>query len=106
MIVRIWRGMASRENADKYREHFATSVCPELATLDGHRGACLLRREAAGSVEFLAVTMWESLDAIRAFAGDRPETAVVEPAARAVLAGFEEVARHYEVAHTTGLKIG
>ena len=51
-----------------------------------------------GRTEFLALTLWDSLDSIRTFAGDDPETAVVEPEARAVLAEFDDFARHYEVA--------
>ncbi len=99
MITRIWRGEALAANADAY-EHFVTQrVFTEIAKLPGHRGAYLLRRELNGSVEFLAVTLWESLAAIRAFAGDKLETAVVEPEARAVLSTFDEFVRHYEVAY-------
>lgn len=55
-------------------------------------------READGDVEFLALTLWQSLDVIRQFAGDRLEQANVEPEARAVLADYDDFARHYEVA--------
>jgi heme-degrading monooxygenase HmoA len=97
MIVRIWRGQATSENADAYFRHVTTAVFPTLTAIPGHRGAYLLRREAEGQVEFLAVTLWESLEAVRAFAGDDPEVAVVEPEARAVLAEFDEFARHFDV---------
>jgi hypothetical protein len=72
---------------------------PHLAALAGHRGAYLLRRESEGQVEFLAVTLWDSLDAVTAFAGPNPEVAVVGPDARAVLTEFDDLARHYEVAY-------
>jgi heme-degrading monooxygenase HmoA len=101
MIVRIWRGQATNANADAYFRHVTGTVFPSLKGLAGHRGAWLLRRQVDGQTEFLALTLWESLDSIRAFAGSDVATAVVEPEARAVLADFDDVARHYEVAFKT-----
>ncbi len=98
MFVRIWRGQATTAKADAYVSHVTEAVFPSLKGLPGHRGAYLLRREVDLHVEFLAVTFWESLEAIRAFAGDAVETAIVEPQARAVLSSFDSFARHYEVA--------
>ncbi|SMF12950.1 Antibiotic biosynthesis monooxygenase [Tistlia consotensis] len=98
MIVRVWRGLARAGRAADYRHHLEARVFPELATMAGHRGAFLLQREAEGGTEVLAVTLWDSLDSIRAFAGDDIGRSVVEPEARAVLAAFEETAAHYEVA--------
>ncbi len=102
MIVRIWRGRATPANADAYRRHVAEHVYPSLGEIDGHLGAFLLHREESGGVEFLAVTLWDSLDTISGFAGEDIETAVVEPQARAVLAEYDDVARHYDVAHVSG----
>jgi heme-degrading monooxygenase HmoA len=99
MITRIWRGEALAANAESYENFVTRRVFTEIAKLPGHRGAYLLRRELNGSVEFLAVTLWDSLAAIHAFAGDNIETAVVEPEARAVLSSFDDFVRHYEVAH-------
>jgi heme-degrading monooxygenase HmoA len=99
MIARIWRGEAEAADADAYHRHVTTTVFPSLGGLEGHRGAYLLRRAAGGRVEFLAVTLWDSLDAVKGFAGADPDIAVVEPEARAVLAAFDDFARHYEVAH-------
>ncbi|MGE4064114.1 MAG: antibiotic biosynthesis monooxygenase [Rhodospirillaceae bacterium] len=101
MIVRIWRGEASAEHAPAYRQFVTQHVFTAIARIDGHRGAYLLQRDLAGHVEFLAVTLWESLESIRAFAGDEIETAVVEPEARAVLSSFDDFVRHYEVAFGT-----
>ena len=99
MIVRIWRGQAeSGSKADAYHRHFSETVAPELQALRGNRGAWLLRRDFAGKTEFLAVTFWESVEAIRGFAGDNVLSAIVEPEARAVLAAFDDFARHYELA--------
>jgi heme-degrading monooxygenase HmoA len=98
MVVRSWRGQAaSAEDADAYVRHLRDSVFPELARIAGHRDAQLLRRDLDGPVEFLVLTSWDSMEAVRRFAGDEPERAVVEPAARAVLSDFDESVRHYEV---------
>ena len=72
-------------------------VFPSLAALPGHRGAYLLTRETQDEVELLAVTLWDSVDSVKGFAGKDPELAVVEPEARAVLSQFDEFVRHYEV---------
>ena len=99
MVVRIWRGQATMENAPKYYRHVTGKVFPELKAITGHVGAYLLQRETDAGVEFLAVTVWESPDAIRAFAGADAEVAVVEPAAQAVLADFDDFARHYKLTY-------
>jgi heme-degrading monooxygenase HmoA len=102
MITRLWRGHAeTTAKADTYFRHFTGTGVPELNELDGHRGAWLLRREVDGRTEFLAVTLWESRQAIEAFAGADIDKAIVEPEARAVLAEFDDFARHYEVAFKT-----
>lgn len=101
MIVRIWRGRAAGPaEAEAYRRHIAERVFPELAALPGHRGAELLRRETGEGVEFLAVTRWDSIEAVQAFAGPEPDVAVVEPQARALLVDFDDFARHFELAHS------
>jgi heme-degrading monooxygenase HmoA len=99
MIVRIWCGFAEGDNAHAYHQHVTGSVFPGLKAIPGHLGAYLLRRDNAGRVEFLAVTHWESIDAIKRFAGDTPSVAVVEPEARTVLVEFDDFVSTYEVAH-------
>lgn len=94
MIARLWRGVAGTPaGADAYQRHVTVRVFPELKKIPGHQGAQVLRREQ----EFLVITFWESMEAIRKFAGPDPERAVVEPEARAVLAEFDERVSHYEV---------
>jgi heme-degrading monooxygenase HmoA len=94
MIARLWRGRAgSAGNADAYQRHVIGQVLPGLREVPGHRGAHVLRRND----EFLVITFWDSMDAIRRFAGEDSERAVVEPEARAVLAEFDDFVRHYEV---------
>ena len=97
MIARIWRGRATTAQADAYAHHFTNNVLPELKNLPGHRGAYLLRSEAGSTVEFTAVTLWESRDSIKAFAGPDISKAHVEPEARAVLSDFDAHAEHYDV---------
>jgi len=93
MIVRMWRGQAKATNADVYEHFVTTKVFPELPAIAGHRGAYLLKRRMGEDVEFMAVTLWDSL------AGDTIDRAVVEPEARAVLSSFDDLVRHFEVAH-------
>ena len=100
VIARTWRGTATSEKADGYCRHFMTNVVPHLKEIAGHEGASLLRRQVGGEVEFLAVTLWDSMESIRAFAGRNPDVAVVEPEARAVLTTFDEAVHHYEVVYT------
>lgn len=98
MIARIWRGWAQQARADDYQRHYETEVREHLRTISGFRGAQLLRRETGGKVMFTSVAWFTSLDAIREFAGDDYELAVVEEAARAVLSGWDELVSHHEVA--------
>ncbi|HEY9568311.1 MAG TPA: hypothetical protein VIR38_09490 [Thalassobaculum sp.] len=97
MIMRTWRGVADAGAADDYQRHFETAVIPNLRRLPGHRGAWLLRREAGGRVEFVAVTLWDSIASVTAFAGDDPEAAHIEPDGRATLVEFDAFARNYAV---------
>jgi heme-degrading monooxygenase HmoA len=100
MIAREWRAWAVPPNDAEYERHFHEAVLPHLREIPGCVGAHLLRREVGGEIELIAVTYYESSAAIRAFAGDDLERAVVEPAARAVLARFDERCRHYEIIAT------
>jgi heme-degrading monooxygenase HmoA len=97
MIVRTWHGTAPLATAAAYHRHFTTNVAPHLKHLVGHQGAYLLRREVDGQVEFVALTLWDSIEAISRFAGSDPTVAIVEPEGRAALSACDEVARHYEV---------
>ena len=103
MIVRLWYGKAATPaKAHAYFEHVTGTVFPSLKILPGHIDAWLLRREVNGKTEFLAMTLWESLDSIKAFAGEDIGTAIVEPEAQAVLSSFDNFANHYEVAFRSG----
>jgi heme-degrading monooxygenase HmoA len=97
MIVRSWRGRASATEPDAYPRHFAHRVLPALRGIDGFLGATLLREAQGETIEFLVLTRWASLAAIRAFAGEDLGRAVVEPEAVTALVSFDATVRHYEV---------
>lgn len=97
MISRHWRGLAKREHADAYLEHLHAETFPQLRDLSGFVSASILRRPVLDGVEFLIVTNWTSLDAIRAFAGDDVETAVVPQLVREMMIDFDRSARHFEI---------
>jgi hypothetical protein len=97
VIARWWRGWTTHENAEPYQELLRTTILPGIERIDGYKGAYLLRRERDGETEFATLTFWESLDAVRAFAGEDYEVAVVPPAARVLLARFDDRSAHYEI---------
>jgi heme-degrading monooxygenase HmoA len=101
MIVRTWRGRAAPSNPDAYPAHFRHNVLPELRHIAGFRGASLLREDGADAIEFLVLTRWESMDAVRTFAGADPGHAVVEPEAAAALVSYDRRVRHYQVVEET-----
>lgn len=99
MVSRIWHGWTSPENADRYEDLLRRTVFPSIRArgVEGYRGIHLLRRSVGGEVEFTTIMWFDSLDAIRQFAGADHERAYVPPEARALLARFDEVSQHHEV---------
>jgi heme-degrading monooxygenase HmoA len=96
VIARIWHGWTTLENADAYEAHLRGEVLPGIEQRSrGFRGVYLLRREG-DEIEFVTVTLWDSLDAVREFAGDDYEVAVVPDTARRLLSRFDERSVHYE----------
>jgi heme-degrading monooxygenase HmoA len=98
VIARIWRGWAPRERAADYQRHYETEVSEHLRAVIGFRGAQLLRRDEGVEVAFTSITWFSDLDAVRGFAGDDYERAVVEQAAQAALTRWDERVEHHEVA--------
>jgi heme-degrading monooxygenase HmoA len=98
MIARVWRGETTKANAEAYRGFVTSKIFRSLEKISGYRGANLLQREDQEGFEFLVVTHWESMQAVRQFAGENVEAAVVEPEAQAILSDFDAFVRHYEVA--------
>jgi len=97
MIGRLWHGWARREHADAYEALLRSHVLPGIHRVKGFHGAHLLRRDAGDEVEFVTLTLFESLEAVRAFAGEDYERAVVPAAARRLLSRFDARAVHFEV---------
>ena len=97
MVIRAWRGYAAAANAQAYPKHLLQAVRPKLEQLRGFRGLYLLRRRDLDEIEYLVLTVWDSMDAVHEFAGEQPEQAVVEPEARAALVRFDPMVHHYEV---------
>jgi antibiotic biosynthesis monooxygenase (ABM) superfamily enzyme len=96
MVTRIWHGWTTRADADAYEELLRREILPGIHRVPGYLGATLLRRDAGEEVEFVTLTRFVSLDAVRAFAGDDYERAVVPEEARALLTRFDERSAHYE----------
>jgi heme-degrading monooxygenase HmoA len=105
MIIRIWHGWALPSNADIYENLLKEDIFLGIQNrhVPGFKGIQLLRRELNEEVEFITIMQFDSLDAVREFAGEDFEAAVVPQKARAVLARFDERSQHYEMrAETSG----
>jgi heme-degrading monooxygenase HmoA len=98
VIARLWHGRTTRGNADAYQELLGTTILPGIDRVSGFRGAELLRREVGDEVEFVTITRFASLDAVREFAGDDYEQAVVSEDAHRLLSSFDERVAIYEIA--------
>ena len=97
MIARVWRGWVRAEDADGYDRHYRAQVLSALRAVNGFSGARLMRRTVGGEVEFLAVTHFTDMDAVRRFAGDDPEVPVIDDAVRPLFIRYDTLVRHYEV---------
>ncbi|MET8991962.1 antibiotic biosynthesis monooxygenase [Nonomuraea wenchangensis] len=98
MIARTWRGWASTATADDYQRHYESEVAEHLQQVAGFCGARLLRHHDDEEVMFTSITFFTSMEDVRAFAGEDPEQAVVEDAARRALTRWDERVTHHEVA--------
>lgn len=98
MIARIWRGRTRAEHSDDYLTFLERTGFADYRATDGNRGVLCLRRKVEGAAEFTLITLWDSMDAIRQFAGDEPERAKYYPDDPAYLLEMTPVVDHYEVA--------
>ena len=96
-VLRLWKGRSTVERASEYVLHATKKVFPALRAIEGHRGAYLLRRMVDGAIEFVVLTLWDSMATARRFAGAEPEKAVVDAEARAILTSFDDRVTHYEI---------
>jgi heme-degrading monooxygenase HmoA len=97
MIERVWLARTTREGAAKYADHFRRVVVPELTAITGYRGARLLERELNGGIEIVVVTRWQTIDAIRAFAGEELDRARVHDEAAVLFTDYDRKVRHFGV---------
>lgn len=100
MIMRIWRGITPKEQADAYLRHLQQTALPALRNHKGQRGAWVLRRVQGDQCEFQVLTLWESKKAVQAYAGSKPERAVYYDEDDKFLLDMEPLVRLYEVADT------
>ena len=98
MIARIWRGAVQRREADAYAQYMAGTGVPAYSSTPGNRGVWMLRRDVGEHTEFVMFTLWDSLDAVKAFAGDEYQTAVFYPEDDRFLVERDLEATHYAVA--------
>lgn len=100
MISRHWKGIAKPGHAEEYIHHLKADTFPKLASIPGFIRASILTRVVEDGTEFQIVTVWQSLDAIRAFAGANAEVAVVPPLVQQLMASYDSSVVHYEIADT------
>ena len=97
MISRHWKGVAKPEEADHYIHHLRNDTFPKLAKIGGFISASILRRSVPKGTEFLIVTTWQSMEAIRQFAGESVHIAVVPPEVQAMMVDYDREVAHYEI---------
>jgi hypothetical protein len=99
MISRLWHGYTTPANADAYESLLKAEIFTGIQNrqIVGYKGIQLFRRSLSAEVEFITVMWFDSLDAVRVFAGDEYEVAVVPPKAKTLLSRFDERSQHYEV---------
>jgi heme-degrading monooxygenase HmoA len=98
MIARLWSARATAANGAAYTDHFYQAVLPLVRRIRGYAGATVLQHEDADGIEIVVITRWSSLEAIREFAGDPIDQAVVTADARELLERYDDRVRHYFVA--------
>ena len=97
MIARTWKGAVRREDGDAYADYMQDTGVSGYAATPGNRGVWMLRREVGDNTEFLMFTLWDSLEAVKGFAGDAYETAVFYPEDDRFLVERDRTSTHYEV---------
>lgn len=96
-VAREWRAVAPPEGATEYEAYFRGTMLPRLAAIPGWRNGRLLRRQLGDEVEIVVINVFDSIEAIRAFAGADPEAAVIPPEIVGMLSGYDERCALYEV---------
>lgn len=97
MIVRLWRGWTRTEDAASYRDYMTRVALPGYADVDGNVAVYMTSRPDGDREEFAMITVWKSLEAIRAFAGHDPTRVVFYPDDERYLIDREWTVTHYDV---------
>jgi heme-degrading monooxygenase HmoA len=97
VIARVWHGYTKPEHADAYEAMLKPELLPGIAKVKGYKGSYLLRRAQANEVEFITIIFWDSLDAIRAFAGPNYEASIIPEERRKYLSRHDAICAHYEM---------
>ena len=97
MIARTWRGLTPAAKADEYLNYLERTGIKDIRATPGNKGVFVFRRVVGGEAEFLMMTLWESMEAIKKFAGDDPERAVYYPEDEQFLLELEPNVSHYDV---------
>jgi heme-degrading monooxygenase HmoA len=97
MIARLWHGATKLEHADAYESMLKPELLPGLSQVAGYKGSYFLRRDLGNEVEFITIIFWESLDALKAFAGRDYEVSIIPDERKAYLSRHDAKAAHYEV---------
>jgi antibiotic biosynthesis monooxygenase (ABM) superfamily enzyme len=97
MIARVWHGTTTPENADSYESMLKPELLPGISKVPGFKGSYFLRRNVGDEVEFITILLWESLDALKAFAGPNYEVSIIPEERRKYLKRHDESAQHFEV---------
>ena len=101
MVARIWHGYTSIESADAYQNFLKTEFLPavEKKNIPGYRKFQLLRKEGKDEITFITIMWFDSLEEIKAFAGEDYEKAVVHPTAQSLLKRYDQHSQHFELKH-------
>jgi heme-degrading monooxygenase HmoA len=97
MISRHWLGVVRQEHVNDYKKHLETDTFPRLRLIEGFYDAYFLTRDVSDGIEFLVISEWASIEAVKNFAGNSYNNAVVPDYARSMMVRFEDTVRHYNV---------
>ena len=97
MVARIWRGAVKQEDADEYVQYVRDTGIEHYRSTPGNRGAWILSRPLGALTEIVTFSLWDDMDAVRAFAGDDPTRAVYYPEDNRFLVERSSIVEHYDV---------
>jgi heme-degrading monooxygenase HmoA len=109
MIARVWTGRTRADDAQRYAAYLDETGVPDLAKTPGNRGVLVFRRADGDEAEFQVASLWESMEAVRRFAGEDPDRAVYYPLDATYLRELSPTLPHYEMVRaiwTAGLRVG